>query len=620
MLGLLAILGIGAVSIYRQQQRSRLDLEPQDQTHARLYDCVDADPLPAADLRTFVDATDSVQLNFTHAVGPPGTYYTPESVGSGGAFCDFDNDGLLDLFLVNSGRSPDALGEFAEGVQEESRLYRMSADGRFIDVSAGSGVERVGYGMGCAVGDVDNDGDADLYVTTVGQDRLFLNQGDMRFTDITAAAGFEKLEWGTGASFLDYDRDGLLDLVVVNYARDDTYEFSVACGIKAGRVSYCGPQRFQQTVDRLYHNDGIQQRPDGSSVPQFSDVTESSGLSGVTTYGFAAVCADFTGDGWVDIYIANDARPNRLWVNQTNGKFIDEAAARGVSVNGDGSAEGSMGIAVGDLDRNLALDLVVTHLSGESTTLYLNDGSGHFIDQTEAAGLLRPTFRHTGWGGALVDLDHDGDLDLPLVNGLVIPCHSGFPPHGDDRFQVHRERIEDATSFWRDYYDANLLMVSEEETTFRDRTIQQGGDFTRALGSGRSLIYGDPDRDGDLDLVVTNSGGRTRYYRNDFKKSGHWLRVRLLDPRWRRDALGASVRVEAGGETWMGAVVPASSYLASNDVRVHFGIGLMTKIDRVLVHWPDGPVDTCIEEFSGMEIDSDAILERGQGRIVKEPQ
>lgn len=620
ILVVLAVIGAGAAGIIRQQQRTQLPwlLLPSDVAGKRLYDCVHDALLPVAEFVTFVDATDSVNLNFVHAVGPLGTYYVPESVGSGGALYDFDNDGLLDLFLVNSGKSPEAVGEFAPDVSVENRLYRME-DGKFRDVSAGSGVERLGYGMGCAVGDVDNDGDADIYVTAVGQDRLLLNQGNMRFVDVTQAAGFEELEWGTGASFLDYDRDGLLDLVVVNYARDDTYGFSVACGVRQGYVSYCGPNKFSQTIDRLYHNDGVQEvQGSPNLIPQFSDVTESSGLSKASTYGFSAVCADFTGDSWIDIYIANDAHPNRLWVNQKNGQFKDEAVIRGVAVNQAGSAEGSMGIAVGDLDGDLSLDLVVTHLWGETTTLYHNDGTGHFKDHSDVAGLARASRGHTGWGAALVDLDHDGDLDLPLVNGLVIPCNSGFPPHGESRFQVHREMIKDTAAFWRDYHDRNMLMLSEEPTRLRDGTVELGGDFTRALGSGRSLIYGDPDEDGDLDLIVTNSGSRTRYYRNDLKKTGHWLRLRLLDRRLQRDALGAVVKIEAGGQAWMGPVLPASSYLASNDARVHFGLGSVTTIDRIVVHWPDGPVETCVEAFAGTEVDIDLVIERGRGKLLKE--
>jgi len=617
MLLVFLLIGGGAVGVF-MQQRGRPPAKSVQVGFKKLYDCAQDAPLPAAERTPLVEATDALKLDFSHAVGPLGTYYFPESVGSGGALCDFDNDGFLDLFLVNSGRSPEAIGEFAPDVRVESRLYRMQ-DGKFVDVSADSGLEHLGYGMGCAAGDVDNDGDNDLYVTTVGQDRLFLNQGNMKFVDVTAAAGLSNAEWGTGASWLDYDRDGRLDLVVVNYARDDVYDFSVACGARQGYVSYCGPNRFSPTIDRLYHNDGMQQRPEDSQpIPRFSDVTEASGISQANTYGMAAVCADLTGDGWVDIYVANDAHPNRLWVNQQDGRFEDEAMARGVAVNGVGYSEGSMGLVVVDFDRDLSLDLVVTNLSGESTTLYLNDGAGYFQDRTDAVGLVVPSRRHTGWGAAMVDLDHDGDLDLPLVNGLVIPCHSGFPPHGEDRFQVAREEIKDSVAFWRDYHDRNKLLTMDKPGQFRDDTVDLGGDFTRAMGSGRSLIYGDPDEDGDIDLIVTNTGSRTHYYRNEFPKRGHWLRLRVLDPRWNRDAFGAKVTIEASGQAWTNVVLPASSYLASNDVRVHFGLGAVTSIDRIIVHWPDGPVESSVEEFECAEVDADVIIERGQGKLLKE--
>ena len=577
------------------------------------YGCVELEPLPPATEQTLVDATESIGLAFTHTVGPLGTYYMPESVGAGGAWHDFDDDGRLDLFLVGGEKSPDA-PDFPEGTRTGNALYRMSENGTLIDVTEGSGLGHLGYGMGCAVGDVDNDGDADLYVTTVGQDRLLMNVGHMRFEDVTTAAGFSETEWGTGAAFFDYDRDGRLDLVVSNYTRDDKYGHSVACGFREGLVSYCGPHKFSQTTDRLYHNEGpLTDSLSGVESPRFRDVTVESGLAAATTYGFTTVCADFTGDRWPDIFIANDGQPNRLWVNQKDGTFLDEGLQRGVAVNGAGSAEAGMGVAVGDVDRNGALDLVVSHLSGETTTLYLNDGSGRFDDRTKAMNVAEPTIRHTGWGAALVDLDHDGWLDLPLVHGLVIPCHSRFAPHGEDVFHKRQEQIADPSRYWRDYADRNSLLMLNAAQRFSNDSISHGGDFSRAIGSGRALISGDPDEDGDLDLLVTYSGSPCRYYRNDFVKQGHWLRVRAIDPALMRDAIGAKITIEAGNLSLTGGIVPCSSFLANHDVRLHFGVGSLTQYDRVIVEWPNGPVETCVEEFPGGKTDTSLLIERGRG-------
>lgn len=585
------------------------------------YNCPKDAPLPEGESNSLQDATDEIGLTFSHAVGPVGTYYVPESVGSGAAWSDFDNDGHLDLLLINGERSPQAKGDFPPGTETGWVLYRGLADGTLQDVSAQAGLDGLGFGMGCAVADVDNDGDTDVYVTCVKQDRLLLNEGDLQFRDVAVAVGIEETEWGTGVSFFDYDRDGLLDIVVANYTHDDTYDHQTSCGFQKGMVSYCGPHKFAPTVDRLYHNDGLQ-RVAGLGEPQlhFTDVTNSAGMSEVTSYGFTVVTADLTGDDWPEILIANDSQPNRLWVNQRNGTFMEQAAHYGIAFNAAGSALGSMGIAFGDIDRNQSPDFVISTLSTESTILYQNSGAGLFTDNTQLSGLNLWTRPHTGWGAALIDLNHDGWLDLPLVNGLVIPCHSGFPPHGEDTFQVRSDSVQDSAAYWADYADRNLLLISTGAGLLRDATQDQGGDFTRAVGSARCLLYGDPDEDGDIDLLVTNSGSRARYYRNEFPKLGHWIRLRLMDSERKRDAIGAKVTVECGNDRWMASVTPCTSFLASNDVRVHFGVGAHTQIDRIVVRWPDGPVEECVEEFAGGTVDGDLQIVRGQGKRLREDQ
>ena len=623
-IAIVVIVAVTGLIVSARNLRNQIAIAPATNasgSETKGYGCTADTPIPAAESRPLRDATDDIGLTFSHTVGPLGTYFVPESVGSGAAWSDFDNDNRLDLFLLNGERSPGTTSEFPPGTRTGWALYKGNADGTLTDISAQAGLDGLGFAMGCAAGDLDNDGDTDIYVTCVKQDRLLLNEGNFRFRDIAVSAGISEQEWGTGVSFFDYDRDGQLDIVVANYTHDSQFDHRVSCGFKKVLVSYCGPRKFSPTVDRLYHNQGLAVTDDsGVAQPHFRDVTVASGMSEVTSYGFAAVTADLTGDDWPDILIANDSQPNRMWVNQRNGTFKEQAALHGVAVNGVGAALGSMGIAFGDIDRNQSPDFVVSTLSTESSVLFLNKGNGIFVDNTQLAGLNRCTRPHTGWGAALVDLDHDGWLDLPLVNGLVIPCHSGFAPHGEDVFQVRTDDVQDSAAYWEDYADRNLLLMSTSSAALRDATVDQGGDFTRAQGSGRCLLYGDPDDDGDIDLLVTNSGSRARFYRNEFPKKGHWTRLQLIDGERKRDAIGAQVSVECGADRWTATVTPCTSFLASNDARVHFGIGPQTQIDRIIVRWPDGPVEECVEEFAGSNVDADRQVVRGQGKKLREVQ
>lgn len=617
-----AIVAVALVLLNAHHLRTQLANSPAstaDATKPNGYDCAKDTPLPAAESNPLLDATDDIGLTFSHTVGPLGTYYVPESVGSGAAWSDFDNDGRLDLLMINGDRSPSAKGTFPPGTRTNWAVFRGLPDGTLEDVSDRAALDGLGFGMGCAVGDVDNDGDSDVYVTCVKQDRLLLNDGNFHFRDVAVAAGIVESEWGTGVSFFDYDRDGLLDIVVANYTHDDVYDHQVSCGFLKGVVSYCGPHKFLPTVDRLYRNDGLL-HDDGLGKPQlhFTDVTVDAGMADVTSYGFTVVTMDVNQDDWCDILIANDSQPNRLWINQANGTFLEQAALHGVAVNSIGGALGNMGIAVGDIDRNQSLDIAISTLSTESTILYQNSGGGMFTDSSQLFGLNLWTRRNTGWGLALIDLDHDGWLDLPLANGLVIPCHSSFPPHGDDAFQVRSDEVSDAAAYWDDYADRNLLLMSLGNGLLDNKTLNQGGDFTRAVGSARCLLYGDPDEDGDIDLLVTNSGSRARFYRNEFPKLGHWIRLRVFDSQRQRDAIGARITAECGTDRWTATVTPCTSFLASNDVRVHLGIGAHTLVDRIVVRWPDGPVEDCVEEFTGGACDSDLRIVRGLGRKMRE--
>jgi hypothetical protein len=547
--------------------------------------------LPAASLREqpedatwFVDVTDASGLNFVHDAGPLGRYFMPEMVGSGAAFFDFDNDGRLDIYLVQNG-GPES--------SSTNRLFHQEPDGRFTDVSTGSGLDVKGYGMGVAVGDINNDGWPDVFVTEYGRARLFLNNGNGTFTDITKDAGLDSVLWGTSACFVDYDRDGWLDLVVVNYV---TYDPSRWCADPDGRQEYCGPSAFNGTVTRLYRNLGAAA---GSKV-RFQDVTLESGLGQQPGPGLGVFCADFNGDRWPDIFVSNDGKPNHLWINQRNGTFKEEGVERGLALNCLGRAEANMGVAIGDVNGDGFFDLFVTHLTDETNTLWAQGPRGIFQDRTAAVGLANPRWRGTGFGTVLVDFDHDGALDLGVVNG-----------------RVKRAKIVDAPadvkatnpSYWQVYAERNQLFGNDGTGRFRDLSSQNAAFCGRAAVC-RGLACADFDNDGAMDLLVTAVAGPARLYRNVAPRRGHWLLVRALEPGLRRDAYGAEVTVQAGGRRWMRWINPGYSYLCSNDPRAHFGLGQADRVETIEVVWPDGSEET----FPGCPADQLVVLRKGEGR------
>ncbi len=367
-------------------------------------------PLPPARSSTppwFEEVTAKSGLDFIHDAGPVGSYFMPQSIGSGGALLDFNNDGLLDLYLIHNG-GPKG---------KTNQLYQQQKDGTFKDVSAGSGLDVAGYCMGVAVADVNNDGFADVLLTQYGAIKLFRNNGNGTFTDVSEPAGIHSPLWAVSASFVDYDRDGWLDLVVVNYV---DYDPSWVCPDSIGVADFCGPQTFKGTVSKLFHNRGSDPKAGpGSAGVRFEDVTLASGLGRKPGPALGVLCADFNGDGWPDILVANDGAANHLWINQHNGTFQDEAMQRGLAYNVMGHAEGNMGIAVGDVDGDGLFDLFVTHLTWETNTLWKQGPRGLFRDRTAASGLNRAAWRGTGWGTVLADFDDDGCLDLALVNGRI---------------------------------------------------------------------------------------------------------------------------------------------------------------------------------------------------------
>jgi hypothetical protein len=527
----------------------------------------------------FADITDESGLDFVHDAGPLGDYPMPQIMGSGAALFDFNNDGLLDLYLLQNGGSDGA----------RNRLYQQLPSGRFRDVSAGSGLDFAGYNMGVAIGDVNNDGLPDVLVTQYGGVRLFLNNGNGTFTDVTAECGLKNPEWGCSAAFLDYDRDGWLDLVIVNYV---AYHPTPPCPPPDG--PYCGPNMFPGQVTRLFHNCGPATVAGKKSV-RFQDVTQQSGLGAVPGPGLGVVCADFDGDGWPDILVSNDAQPNRLWINRHNGTFHEEAAERGIAYNRIGQAEAGMGIALGDAAGSGLSDVFITHVTEETHTFWRQGPRGLFQDRTVQAGLLRGHWRGTGFGTALADFDHNGALDLAIVNGrvrkLASPSDESLGPH------------------WGCYAERNQLFANDGTGVFRDVSLNNAS-FCATPNVARGLACGDVNGDGAIDLLLTTVAGRARLYRNVAPKCGHWLLVRAVDPKLGgRDAYGAEVRVHAQGRQWLGLINPASSYLCSSDVRAHFGLGSIEQVDRIDIRWPDGGAET----FPACAADQQITLKRGTG-------
>lgn len=529
----------------------------------------------------FTEVTSALGFAQTEEPWPAGTHALPEIIGSGVALFDYDNDTALDVLHI---RFPPPGSTDASA---SNRLFRQQSDGTFIDVTEAAGIGDAGYGQGVAIGDVDNDGDADVYVTNYGPDAFYRNNGDGTFSLVEVGALNEA--WGTSATFGDYDRDGYLDLYVANYVQ---YDPASVCRGKHSAPDYCNPQVFDAAPDRLFQNRG-----DGT----FIDVTQETGIAAMPGRGLGVVCLDLTGDGWVDFYVANDGEANQLWVNQTDGTFTEEAIVRGLAFNTYGQPEGSMGIAVGDVNGDMRVDLFATHLSGETNTLYTASPYAVFVDITEVAGFAGRDLLFTGFGCGFLDFDNDTDLDIALVNG-----------------RVKRGAILEGANvgeFWNFYAEPNLLFqnseIGHEKTaasiTFND-VSSRAPDFTEQIEVSRGMAFGDIDRDGDVDMLVSSLDNRIRLFRNDTPTSeNRWLFVRAITQN--RDALGAQVTLRAGSRALMGYVLPGTSYLSSNAPIVHFGLGTIDAVDAIEVSWTDGSR----EKFPGTAANRHVTVHQGKG-------
>jgi hypothetical protein len=542
----------------------------------------------------FREVANETGLDFMHFNGMSGELYFAEAVGSGVALFDYDNDGDLDVYLVQGEMlGPKSIDEatFPPPGTLTDRLFRndlsVTGDGKpklyFTDVTEAAGLAIHGYGQGVTAGDFNNDGWIDLYVTRFGSNALLKNLGDGRFIEVTEAAGVDDPRWTASATFVDIDRDGWLDLYACNYV-----DYAIArhkkCAGPAGGEDYCGPQSYASEPDRIFRNLG-----DGT----FENVTAAAGIAREFGGCLGVIGADFNGDGWTDLYAANDGSENQLWINQRDGRFENEALMGGVAVNWEGTAEASMGVGTADFDNDGDQDIFITHLEGETNTLYLNDGSALFTDATPVSGLAEASRSVTGFGMAWFDYDNDGWLDLFVANGAVHQVEA-LSRAGDPHPLGQRNQL------FRNLGDGRFEEVDDPAVAAE-------------LEVGRGTAVGDLDNDGDLDVVVTNNAGPVRVLINEVGNRNHWLGLRLESAAGGRDAVGARVEVLRPGQPplWRWVRVDAS-YLSANDPRVSVGLGAASDIEEVRVHWPGGQV----EVWSELAVDRYTTLTEGGGQAL----
>ncbi|MFQ5694884.1 MAG: CRTAC1 family protein [Terriglobia bacterium] len=528
---------------------------------------------------TFVEVTSQAGLHFTHWSGASPEKYVVETMGSGVAFFDYDNDGWLDIYLVNGGAVP---GHPAPRPVRNA-LFHNQQDGTFKDVTARASVGGNGhYGMGVAAADYDGDGWTDLYVTAMGRNTLYRNRGDGSFEDVTAQAGVAAGGWSTSAAFLDYDRDGRLDLFVARYV-DYSYEANVTCGDPARNiVAYCHPDIYDGMTSLLYRNNG-----DGT----FSDVSEASGIAAHLGKGLGVVAADFDLDGWIDIYVANDSVRNFLFRNQSDGAFKEIGLSAGVAFDEGGRPQAGMGTAAGDYDGDGRPDLVVTNLDREYNNLYRNLGD-LFADASYQSGFASPSLPLVGWGTDFFDYDNDRDLDLFVANGHVIDNIEELRPGGS-------------------YAQPKLLFENRGDRLHE--VAAEHGAALREPQVSRGTAFGDYDNDGDIDIVVLNLGGQPSLYRNDGGNRKRWLSLALQGTESPRDAIGARIRCRVEGVELTRLLVGGGSYLSSSDRRMYLGLGTADKAERIEILWPSGNKDVLENLAAGKFY----TVREGEGIIVE---
>ena len=540
-------------------------------------------PTPADEQLRFVDLSPAARLTVKTVFGGEKTKrYIVETTGGGAAFLDFDNDGWLDIFLVNGSRFP------APAPAATNHLYRNNRDGTFQDATSRAGLERSGWGQGVCAGDFDNDGHTDLFVTYWGGNVLYRNNGNGAFAEVTEAAGLKasRLRWGSGCAFLDYDRDGLLDLFVSNYVDFDLKTApqpgsGPTCRYRGLAVN-CGPRGLKGESNLLFHNQGR---------GTFRDVSEQSGISSARDhYGLGVLTGDFNNDGWPDIYVANDKTASLLFRNQRDGTFEEIGVFAGCAYDADGKAASGMGVAAGDFDRDGWLDILKTNFSDEPTSLYRNTGDGLFIDAALGAGLGRNR-RWVGWGCGFADFDNDGWLDALIVNGHVFPELDGAEPGWGFR-------------------QPKVLYRNIRGERFEDVSAQAGPAITTPAAS-RGAAFGDFDNDGRLDVVINNMHDAPSLLHSRTRNRNHWILVRLEGVRSNRSAIGARVSCLTGKFRQIDEVRSGGSFFSQNDFRLHFGLGEARRIDLLEIRWPSGAV----QQIRACAADQIITVREGSGLV-----
>lgn len=525
----------------------------------------------------FTDVASAAGIRFTHERGGTPEHRLPETMGSGLAWLDFDGDGLLDLYVVQSGPFPESGSPKAA-----DRLYRNLGNGTFADVTAKAGLNDTAYGMGAIAADYDNDGFPDLFVTNYGHDILYRNNGDGTFTDVTAKAGVAGSGWSTSAAFADFDGDGFLDLFVVRYV-DDSVEKDLFCGDKEkGLREYCHPSLYPPVANLLFHNEG-----NGT----FTDISVSSGIAAALGKGLGVVVTDIDDDGKPDVYVANDTTMNFLFRNLGGNKFEDVSLLSGAGINFAGRAMGGMGVNAGDLDGDGRQDLVVTNFEAELNGYYHNLGSGLFEDLAATSGFGGPSFNFSGFGLNLFDADDDGDLDAFVANGHVLEA-----PHGQGSTYAERP----------------FLMWNDGKGKFHERGC---GDPFRVPVVGRGSAAADYDNDGDVDVAVSSSGGMLQLLRNG-GSAGGWIGFVLRGKTSNRQGVGARVTLETPMGRQVREVHAGDSYLSSSDPRVHFGLGDEKKVLRVTIRWPSG----IVQEVTGVAPGRYHVVDEQPGKPENQPK
>ncbi|RMD93953.1 MAG: CRTAC1 family protein [Calditrichaeota bacterium] len=500
-------------------------------------------------------------------------------MGAGAAWLDYDGDGDQDLYVVNGA----TFATLHDPERPGNTLYRNDGD-HFTDVTRIAGVGDKGWGIGCAVGDIDNDGDPDLYVTNYGPNVLYRNNGDGTFTDITEMAGVGDERMGASCAFGDYNNDGYLDLYLTNYVQLNPKNLpnqGKPC-YWYGIPVYCGPEGLIPEADVLYRNNG-----DGT----FTDVSRSSGIAHEKGYGLGVIFVDYDQDGDQDIYVANDSSPNFLFRNNGDGTFTDVALAAGVSHRGDGREQAGMGVDFGDYDQDGDLDLLVTNFSDDYNTLYRNDGNGYFSDVTAQSGLKHVSYQTLGWGAHFFDFDNDADLDIFVANGHVYPQ-------------------ADNPNTYTSYHQRNHLYRNNGHGSFQEIGTQLGSDMKKAQGS-RGVAISDFDEDGDLDIFIVNEKGTPNLLKNEGGNRQHWLRIKLIGTKSNRDGIGALVKIITEQKHHIQEVRRNSGYASAQDVRVHFGLGEVMQVDKLLIKWPSGQKQV----FEKIDADQYIVITEGKSKF-----